>query len=287
MLQHEFNLDDGDHVGNDHPLMLIAGPCVIESLEMSVEVAGRLRELCLGLGVHLVFKSSYDKANRSSVDSYRGPGLERGLAILAEVKRLTEVHVLTDVHDVSQVEPAAAVVDILQVPAFLCRQTDLLTAVAKSGRIVNVKKGQFMAPWDMLNVWRKLEQGGCQRAFVTERGASFGYNNLVVDFRSILWFRDNGMPVCFDATHSVQLPGGQGTASGGQRQYVAGLSSAAVALGIAALFWEVHPDPDKALCDGPNQLALSEVPALLERLVELDQWAKSAAHHAAELAEGS
>lgn len=275
MLQHTFSFDNGDELGNNEPLVLIAGPCVIESQEMSIDVAGRLRELCRGLGVPYIFKSSFDKANRSSVDSPRGPGLERGLQVLAEVKRQAEVPVLTDVHDVQQVAAAAQVVDVLQIPAFLCRQTDLLVAAAQTGRVVNVKKGQFMAPWDMLNVWDKLEQGGCQRAFITERGASFGYNNLVVDFRSLLWFREHSIPVCFDATHSVQLPGGQGKVTGGQRQYIQGLSRAAVSVGIAALFMEVHPDPDKALCDGPNQYKLDELPQLLSRLVELDRWAKN------------
>ncbi len=274
MPQSEFQLPDGTGVGNEHPLLLIAGPCVIESAAMSVEVAGRLRDICGTLGVPYVFKSSYDKANRSSAASFRGPGLEEGLAILREVKDQTGVAVLTDVHDRSQVGPAAAVADVLQIPAFLCRQTDLLLAAAATGKVVNVKKGQFMAPWDMLNVWHKLEEGGCRAALLTERGASFGYNNLVVDMRSLLYFREQGMPVCFDATHSVQLPGGMGTASGGQRQYVAGLSRAAISLGIAALFWEVHPNPDEARCDGPNQLFLDSVEPLLSRLVELDRWAK-------------
>jgi len=269
----EFHLN-GVPVGNGQPLTLIAGPCVIESADMSVEVAGRLREITARLGIPYIFKSSYDKANRSSVTSYRGPGIDDGLQILAAVKEQARVPVLTDVHDISQVESAASVVDVLQIPAFLCRQTDLLVAAAGTGKVVNVKKGQFMAPWDMLNVWRKLEEGGCESAFITERGSSFGYNNLVVDFRSLLYFREQGMPVCFDATHSVQLPGGQGTMSGGQRQYVAGLSRAAVSLGIAALFWEVHPDPDNARCDGPNQLCLDDVEALLGRLLELDRWAK-------------
>jgi 2-dehydro-3-deoxyphosphooctonate aldolase (KDO 8-P synthase) len=272
----QFVLNCGSTLGNDQPLVLIAGPCVIESREMSIEVAGTLKHICTGLGLPYVFKSSFDKANRSSIYTFRGPGLDAGLATLDAVKLQAGVNVLTDIHEISQVEPAASVVDILQIPAFLCRQTDLLTAAAQSGRVVNVKKGQFMAPWDMQNVWQKLDESSCQRAFITERGASFGYNNLVVDFRSLLYFREHNIPVCFDATHSVQLPGGQGTASGGQRQYVAGLSKAAVSLGIAALFWEVHPDPDNAKCDGPNQLALSEVRPLLERLLELDRWAKRA-----------
>lgn len=274
MPQSGFQLPDGTTVGNGQPLLLIAGPCVIESREMSIEVAGRLRDVCGALGLGYVFKSSYDKANRSSVASFRGPGLDEGLQILAAVKAQTGVPVLTDIHDVTQVAAAAEVADVLQIPAFLCRQTDLLLAAAATGKVVNVKKGQFMAPWDMLNVWHKLEEGGCQSALITERGASFGYNNLVVDMRSLLYFREQNIPVCFDATHSVQLPGGMGTASGGQRQYVAGLSRAAVSLGIAALFWEAHPNPDEARCDGPNQLVLDTVEPLLTRLVELDRWAK-------------
>jgi 2-dehydro-3-deoxyphosphooctonate aldolase (KDO 8-P synthase) len=272
----QFVLNNGAPVGNNHPLVLIAGPCVIESREMSIEVAGALRDICTSLSLPYVFKSSFDKANRSSIYSFRGPGLDAGLATLDAVKQTAGVDVLTDIHDIAQVQPVAEVVDILQIPAFLCRQTDLLAAAAHTGRTVNVKKGQFMAPWDMQNVWQKLAESGCERAFITERGASFGYNNLVVDFRSLLYFREHDIPVCFDATHSVQLPGGQGTASGGQREYVAGLSKAAVSLGIAALFWEVHPDPDHAKCDGPNQLKLSEVRPLLERLLELDRWAKRA-----------
>jgi 2-dehydro-3-deoxyphosphooctonate aldolase (KDO 8-P synthase) len=269
-----FQLDNGTPIGNGQPFVLIAGPCVIESAEMSVMVATRMRDICAGLGIPYVFKSSFDKANRSSVTSFRGPGMKAGLDILAQVKAEAGVPVLTDIHEPSQAAPVAEVVDILQVPAFLCRQTDLLLACAATGRVVNVKKGQFMAPWDMENVWRKLGEGGCERAFFTERGSSFGYNNLTVDFRGLLYFREQGWPACFDATHSVQLPGGQGTASGGQREYVAGLSRAALSLGIAALFWEVHPCPDDALCDGPNQLFLEQVEPLLRRLKELDGWAK-------------
>jgi 2-dehydro-3-deoxyphosphooctonate aldolase (KDO 8-P synthase) len=277
MPQAEFKLDHGPLVGNAQPLTLIAGPCVIEGRGMLTEVAGTLKELCAKLGVTYVFKSSYDKANRSSVTSFRGPGLEAGLADLAYVKEQAGVAVLSDVHDITQVTPAAEVLDIIQIPAFLCRQTDLLVAAAQTGKVVNVKKGQFMAPWDMANVWGKLSEGGCERVIVTERGASFGYNNLVVDFRSLLYFKQHNVPCCFDATHSVQLPGGAGTASSGQREYVAGLSTAAISLGIAALFWEVHPDPDNAKCDGPNQLKLSDVPALLSRIVELDRWGKGLA----------
>lgn len=274
MPQAKFSLDHGPLIGNHEPLLLIAGPCVIESPGMLSEVAGTLKELTAKLGIPYVFKASYDKANRSSVESFRGPGLEAGLELLAAVKQEQGVAVLSDVHDITQVEAAAEVLDIIQIPAFLCRQTDLLVAAAKTGKVVSVKKGQFMAPWDMKNVWGKLAEGGCERVIVTERGTSFGYNNLVVDFRSLLYFKEQGVPCCFDATHSVQLPGGAGTASSGQREYIAGLSTAAVSLGISALFWEVHPNPDAAKCDGPNQLKLSEVPALLERIVELDRWAK-------------
>jgi len=274
MAPSEFKLDNGYLVGNSSVLTLIAGPCVIESLDTCVEVADQLRDVTARLGMPYIFKSSFDKANRSSVTSYRGPGLREGLAVLAAVKEQTGAMLLTDVHDVSQVAPAAEVVDVLQIPAFLCRQTDLLLAAAATGKVVNVKKGQFMAPWDMLNVVNKLHEGGCQRILITERGASFGYNNLVVDFRSLLYFKDQKLPLCFDATHSVQLPGGAGTASSGERHYVAGLSQAAVSLGIAALFWEVHPNPAEARCDGPNQLYLDQVPPLLTRMAELDHWAK-------------
>lgn len=283
MTQAEFKLDSGVALGNGQPLVLIAGPCVIESRELCLEVAGRMKEITQRLGMPYIFKASYDKANRSSVASFRGPGLAEGLATLAAVKEQLDVEVLTDVHEVSQVEPAAAVADVLQIPAFLCRQTDLLLAAAAAGKVVNVKKGQFMAPWDMQNVLGKLSEGARQaglsgvRAFITERGASFGYNNLVVDFRSLLYFKEQGIPCCFDATHSVQLPGGAGTASSGQREYVAGLSTAAVSLGIAALFLEVHPEPDKALSDGPNMLKLDSVEALLSRIFELDRWAKGTA----------
>jgi 2-dehydro-3-deoxyphosphooctonate aldolase (KDO 8-P synthase) len=238
-----------------------------------------MRELCGKLGLGYVFKASYDKANRSSGKSYRGPGLEAGLAVLAEVRTRHDVPVVTDVHDVSQVEPAAQVVDILQVPAFLARQTDLVIAcaeaAAKHGCAVAVKKGQFMAPWDMGNVVSKLAEGGCDNFLLTERGASFGYNNLVVDYRGLLYFKEQGWPACFDATHAVQRPAGAGDKSSGDRQYVAGLSTAAVSLGIASLFWEVHPDPDNAKSDGPNMLQLDLVEPLLTRIAELDRWAKT------------
>jgi len=274
MASAEIKLDNGEIVGNGHPLLLIAGPCVIESAQMCVDVAGRLKDITGRLGLPYVFKASFDKANRSSVTSYRGPGRAEGLKILETVRDQAGVQVLTDFHEPAQAHEVAAVVDVLQVPAFLCRQTDLLLAAAATGKVINVKKGQFMAPWDMQNVINKLAEGGCERVIVTERGASFGYNNLVVDFRGLLYFREQQWPACFDATHSVQLPGGAGTASSGQRQYVAGLSRAAISLGIAALFWEVHPCPDEALCDGPNQLFLEQVEPLLTRLMELDNWAK-------------
>ena len=275
MPQSEFMLGSVGPFGNRHPFLLIAGPCVIESIDMCVEVAGRMRDAALSAGHSYVFKASFDKANRSSITSFRGPGLDAGLKVLAAVKSQTHVPVLSDIHDASQARAAADVLDIIQIPAFLCRQTDLLLAAAATGRIVNVKKGQFMAPWDMLNVWEKLEEGGCRQAFITERGSSFGYNNLVVDMRSILYFREQNIPICMDATHGVQLPGGAGSSSSGQRQYIEGISRGAVSLGLAALFWEVHPDPANAKSDGPNQIHLAQAPALLARMAELDRWAKA------------
>jgi 2-dehydro-3-deoxyphosphooctonate aldolase (KDO 8-P synthase) len=271
----------GKLFANDAPLTVIGGPCLAESAELCLTVGGRLAETCAELGLPYIFKASYDKANRSSAGSFRGHGVDEGLAILRGVKEQLGVPVLTDVHEPAQAEAAAKVADVLQVPAFLSRQTDLLLACAEAaehhGGAVNVKKGQFLAPWDMANVWDKLH--GTSRAFITERGASFGYNNLVVDYRSLLWLKDAGIPACFDATHSVQLPGGAGGApgsaeSGGQRQYIAGLATAAVSLGIAALFIEVHPDPPHAASDKETQLPLEEAPALLQRLAQLDRWAK-------------
>jgi 2-dehydro-3-deoxyphosphooctonate aldolase (KDO 8-P synthase) len=267
------------NIGNAEPLTLLAGPCVIESSELCHTVAARMKELCAKLGLQYVFKASYDKANRSSGRSYRGPGLEAGLAVLAEVRATHGVPVITDVHEVAQVEAVAQVVDILQVPAFLSRQTDLVLACAEAsaryGCAVAVKKGQFMAPGDLTNVVSKLAEGGCSSFLLTERGASFGYNNLVVDYRGLLYCKEQGWPVCFDATHAVQRPAGAGDKSSGDRQYVAGLSTAAVSLGIASLFWEVHPDPDSAKSDGPNMLQLDTVEPLLTRLAELDRWAKA------------
>jgi len=265
----------GFDVGLDRPLFLIAGPCVVESRELQIDVAGRLKEITGRLGVPFIFKSSYDKANRSSGTSFRGLGMDRGLQILAEVKRQVGVPVLTDVHDEDEVQPAAAVVDVLQTPAFLCRQTDFIRAAASAGKPVNIKKGQFLSPQEMGNVVAKAkEASGQENVLVCERGFSFGYGNLVSDMRSLAIMRDTGCPVVFDATHSVQLPGGQGTASGGQREFIPVLARAAVASGIAGLFMETHPDPAKALSDGPNAWPLGLMQGLLETLVELDRTVK-------------
>ncbi len=258
-------------VGLHRPLFLIAGPCVIESRELAFETAGILRDLCRELGLPFIYKSSYDKANRSSGSAFRGPGMEGGLAILADVRRELGVPVLTDVHDKDDVAAVAAVVDVLQTPAFLCRQTDFIHAVAAAGKPVNIKKGQFLAPGDMKNVVDKARAAsGSDNIMVCERGASFGYNNLVSDMRSLAIMRDTGCPVVFDATHSVQLPGGQGTSSGGQREFVPVLARAAVAAGVAGVFMETHPDPAKAMSDGPNAWPLPRMRALLETLLELD-----------------
>ena len=271
----------GFEVGLDRPMFLIAGPCVVESESLQVDVAGRLKEIAGAVGVPFVFKSSYDKANRSSGTSFRGPGMDKGLEILAKVKREIGVPVLTDVHAEDEIAAVAAVVDVLQTPAFLCRQTDFIRAVAQSGKPVNIKKGQFLAPGDMKHVIQKArdaarDAGLSQDRFMAcERGASFGYNNLVSDMRSLAIMRETGAPVVFDATHSVQLPGGQGTSSGGQREFVPVLARAAVAAGIAGLFMETHPDPAKALSDGPNAVPLKHMRALLESLVDLDRAVKS------------
>ena len=261
----------GFDAGLDKPLFLIAGPCVVESRELQVDTAGRLKEITQKLGVPFIFKSSYDKANRSSGKSFRGLGMERGLEILAEVRRQIGVPVLTDVHTEAEVKPAAAVVDVLQTPAFLCRQTDFIHAAASAGKPVNIKKGQFLSPQEMKNVVDKArDASGQDNILVCERGFSFGYGNLVSDMRSLAIMRDTGCPVVFDATHSVQLPGGQGTSSGGQREFVPVLARAAVAVGIAGLFMETHPDPAKALSDGPNAWPLGRMQELLAILVELD-----------------
>jgi 2-dehydro-3-deoxyphosphooctonate aldolase (KDO 8-P synthase) len=265
----------GFEAGADRPLFLIAGPCVVESETLTVEIAGRLRDLTAALGVPFIFKASYDKANRSSAASYRGPGIEAGLRILAEVKRQLGVPVLTDVHEDSPLGEVAAAVDALQTPAFLCRQTNFIVNACSQGRPVNIKKGQFLSPWEMQNVLDKARSTGNQQLLLCERGFSFGYNNLISDMRSLAIMRGFGAPVVFDATHSVQLPGGKGAASGGQREFIPVLARAAVAAGVAGLFMETHPDPEQALSDGPNAWPLDRMPALLETLVELDRSVKS------------
>jgi 2-dehydro-3-deoxyphosphooctonate aldolase (KDO 8-P synthase) len=261
-------------VGGHRPFVLIAGPCVIESPEHCRFLARELKEIAERCGVPFVFKASFDKANRSSLSSFRGPGLERGLAVLTSVRKELGLPVLTDVHEAAQVEPVAAAVDCLQVPAFLCRQTDLLLAVGKSGRPVNIKKGQFLSPWDMQNVVKKVESAGCQRILLTERGTSFGYSNLVVDIRSFPVMRQFGYPVVFDATHSLQLPGGQGTVSGGQAQFIEYLARAGLAAGVDGIFMEVHEDPSKALSDGPTALPLNRLEPLLLDLTQIDRIVK-------------
>ncbi|HEX5338181.1 MAG TPA: 3-deoxy-8-phosphooctulonate synthase [Gallionella sp.] len=258
-------------VGLSQPLFLIAGPCVIESQQMALDTAGALKEICNELKLPFIYKSSYDKANRSSGKSFRGFGMDAGLKILSEVKAQLGVPVLTDVHSIEEIEPVAAVVDVLQTPAFLCRQTDFIHAVAKCGKPVNIKKGQFLSPWDMQNVVEKArDASGQDNIMVCERGASFGYNNLVSDMRSLAVMRNTGCPVVFDATHSVQLPGGQGTVSGGQREFVPVLARAAVAAGISGLFMETHPNPSQALSDGPNAFPLGHLKELLKTLMVLD-----------------
>jgi 2-dehydro-3-deoxyphosphooctonate aldolase (KDO 8-P synthase) len=265
----------GFEVGLDKPFFLIAGPCVIESKELAHDTAGRLKELTARLGIPFIYKSSFDKANRSSGKSFRGLGMDNGLKILESVRQAIGVPVLTDVHDIPEIAPVAAVVDVLQTPAFLCRQTDFIQAVAACGKPVNIKKGQFLAPGDMKNVVDKAnEAGGKGRIMVCERGVSFGYNNLVSDMRSLAIMRDTGCPVVFDATHSVQLPGGQGTKSGGQREFVPVLARAAIATGISGIFMETHPNPEKALSDGPNAWPLGHMEALLTTLKELDATVK-------------
>ena len=265
----------GFEVGLNRPLFLIAGPCVVESEQLQIDVAGQLKEICTALSIPFVFKSSYDKANRSSSQSFRGVGMQEGLRILAEVKRQIGVPVLTDVHAEDEIAEAAAVVDVLQTPAFLCRQTDFIHAVAAAGKPVNIKKGQFLAPEDMKNVVDKArEASGCDNILVCERGASFGYHNLVSDMRALAIMRATGCPIVFDATHSVQLPGGQGTTSGGQREFVPVLARAAVAAGVAGVFMETHPDPTQALSDGPNAWPLGRMRELLATLAELDATVK-------------
>ena len=268
-------------VGITRPFFLIAGPCVVESEQLQMDVAGHLKEITVALGIPFIFKSSYDKANRSSGATFRGPGMQRGLEILAKVKRELEVPLLTDVHNEADIPAVAAVVDVLQTPAFLCRQTDFIRAVAQSGRPVNIKKGQFLAPHDMKHVIDKARGAAAEKRLpvdsfmACERGVSFGYNNLVSDMRSLAIMRETGAPVVFDATHSVQLPGGQGTSSGGQREFVPVLARAAIAVGVAGVFMETHPDPANALSDGPNAVPLKHMRALLEQLLALDRVIKA------------
>lgn len=264
----------GFEVGLDRPFFLIAGTCVIEGEQLALETAGTLKEITSSLGIPFIYKSSFDKANRSSHESFRGPGLEEGLRILEKVRDTIGVPVLTDVHEDTRLGEVAAVVDVLQTPAFLCRQTNFIQDVCAHGKPVNIKKGQFMAPWDMKNVANKARAVGNEQVLVCERGVSFGYNNLVSDMRSLVIMRETGCPVVFDATHSVQLPGGQGTASGGQREFIPTLAKAALAVGISGLFMETHPEPDKAKSDGPNSWPLARIKELLEVLVEIDRIVK-------------
>jgi 2-dehydro-3-deoxyphosphooctonate aldolase (KDO 8-P synthase) len=264
----------GFEAGNDQPIFLIAGTCVVESEAMSIETAGALKEICADLGVNFIYKSSYDKANRSSAGSFRGPGMEEGLRILGEVKKQLGVPVLTDVHEDTPMNEVADIVDVLQTPAFLCRQTNFILRAAGTGKPVNIKKGQFLSPWEMQNVVDKAKSTGNDDIMVCERGFMFGYNNLVSDMRSLAVMRGTGCPVVFDCTHSVQLPGGKGSASGGQREFIPVLSRAATAVGVAGLFMETHPDPEKALSDGPNAWPLPRMRQLLEILVEIDRTTK-------------
>ena len=264
----------GFDAGNDQPIFLIAGTCVVESESMTIDTAGALKEICTALGVPFIYKSSFDKANRSSRSGHRGPGMEEGLRILSEVKRQLDLPILTDVHEDTPMDEVADVVDVLQTPAFLCRQTNFILRAAGAGKPVNIKKGQFLSPWEMQNVVDKAKSTGNEDIMVCERGFSFGYNNLVSDMRSLAIMRGTGCPVVFDATHSVQLPGGQGTASGGQREFIPVLARAATAVGIAGVFMETHPDPDNALSDGPNAVPLDKIAALLESLVRIDQCVK-------------
>jgi 2-dehydro-3-deoxyphosphooctonate aldolase (KDO 8-P synthase) len=250
-------------IGQGNPLVLIAGPCVIENEEVTLETAKRLKEICAGLNIPLIFKSSFDKANRTSLSSFRGPGIDKGLRILEDIRKKLSVPIMSDIHSVDQVKPASEVLDLLQIPAFLCRQTDLILLSSKTGKPVNVKKGQFLSPWDVKNIIEKFVSTGNTRLLITERGTSFGYNNLVVDFRGMPIIRSFGYPVIFDVTHSLQLPGGQGDRSGGQREFAAPLMRAGVGVGVDGLFIEVHPEPGRALCDGANMIPLAEMKGLL------------------------
>ena len=262
-------------IGGGRPVVLIAGPCVIESQSHVLDTAEKIKRAANDADIPFIFKASYDKANRSSIDSFRGPGLIKGLKSLEKIKKELNIPVLSDVHTEEEIEPASQVLDVLQIPAFLCRQTNMITKAAKTGRAVNVKKGQFMAPWDMKNVVDKLSQSGCKKALLTERGFTFGYNNLVVDMRSLILMRDLGYPVVFDATHSLQLPGGKGKKSGGQKELIPDLVRGAVAVGCDAIFIEVHPNPEKAKSDGPNMLKLSQLPELLKQIKTLDSAVRS------------
>ena len=273
----------GFEVGLDQPFFLIAGPCVIESEQLQLDVAGQLKEITAALGINFIFKSSFDKANRTSGTSFRGPGMEEGLRVLSEVKRQLGVPLLTDVHEYTPMDEVASVVDVLQTPAFLVRQTDFIKKVCSAGKPVNIKKGQFLAPWDMKPVVEKAKSTGNEQIMVCERGASFGYNNLVSDMRSLAVMRQTQCPVVFDATHSVQLPGGQGTSSGGQREFVPVLARAAIAVGVSGVFMETHPKPEEALSDGPNAWPLGRMRALLETMLELDAVTKRAGFAEADL----
>ena len=258
-------------IGDRNPLVLIAGPCVIESEAVCLDTAKRIKEITARLKIPYIFKSSFDKANRLSVDSYRGPGLKKGLAVLEKVKQKINVPILTDVHCQKDIEAVSEVADIIQIPAFLCRQTDIVVSAARTGKAINIKKGQFLAPWDILPIIKKAESAGNKAIIITERGVSFGYNNLVTDFRALRIMRDFGYPVIYDATHSVQLPGGKGSSSGGQRQFVEGLSRSAIAFGCDGLFLEVHPDPDNAPCDGPNMIDIKTLERLLKQIKKIEQ----------------
>ena len=257
-------------IGKGNPLVLIAGPCVIESEKLTLDIAGNIKDVARSLNIPFIFKSSFDKANRLSVNSYRGPGIKKGLEVLKKVKQKLNVPVLSDIHCQRDLLEAAKVLDIIQIPAFLCRQTDIVIAAAKAGKVINIKKGQFLAPWDILPIIKKIESAGNRSILITERGACFGYNNLVSDLRSLEIMRQFGYPVIYDATHSIQLPGGKGSVSGGQREFVAGLSRAAAAFGCDGLFLEVHPDPDKAPCDGPNMISLKELEKLLKEIKKIE-----------------
>jgi len=264
----------GAIVGGDAPPLIIAGPCVIESEEIAFDTAKRLKEICSAVGLHLIFKSSYDKANRTSLESFRGPRMERGLRILADVRAKFDIPVISDVHSLHEIKPASEVLDAMQIPAFLCRQTDLILAASETGKPVNIKKGQFLAPWDAKNIIEKFTSTGNHNLFMSERGTTFGYNNLVVDFRGFPIMRSYGYPVIFDVTHSLQLPGGQGSSSGGQREFAEPLARAAVATGVDGLFMEVHPEPERALCDGPNMMRLEDLPRMLTTLKAIDALVK-------------